>query len=141
MLRSRSRGVAENSQHMLGKAIDFYIPGVSLAKLRAIGMKLQVGGVGFYPTSGSPFVHMDTGNVRHWPRMSRQELLALFPDGKTLDIPRDGKPLPGYAEALADYQSRQARRRQRPDRQRRILVAPAARAAVGAVRRWRRRGR
>ncbi|MBB2973754.1 DUF882 domain-containing protein [Mesorhizobium sp. RMAD-H1] len=109
MLRSRSRGVAKKSQHMLGRAMDFYIPDVPLKKLRAIGMRYQAGGVGYYPTSGSPFVHMDVGNVRHWPRMSRRELLALFPDGKTLHVPTDGKPLPGYEQALAAYEARQAR--------------------------------
>ncbi|KXF76440.1 hypothetical protein ATN84_14175 [Paramesorhizobium deserti] len=109
MLRSRSRGVAKKSQHMLGKAMDFYIPDVPLKKLRAIGMRYQAGGVGYYPTSGSPFVHMDVGSVRHWPRMSRRELLALFPDGKTLHVPTDGKPLPGYEQALAAYEARQAR--------------------------------
>ena len=108
MLRRRSSGVAENSLHMQGKAIDFAIPGVKLAKLRAIGMRLQVGGVGFYPTSGSPFVHMDTGSVRAWPRMTRQELVSIFPNGGTLHIPADGKPLPGYAEALAAYKARKA---------------------------------
>ncbi|WP_420960978.1 DUF882 domain-containing protein [Brucella sp. IR073] len=108
MLRSRTRGVAKKSQHMLGKAMDFYIPGVPLAKLRAIGMRYQSGGVGYYPRSGSPFVHMDVGNVRHWPRMSRRELLALFPDGKTLHLPTDGKPLPGYEAALAAYEARQS---------------------------------
>ena len=64
MLRRRSNGVAKNSQHMRGKAMDFFIPGVPLAKLRAIGLRMQAGGVGYYPTSGSPFVHMDTGSVR-----------------------------------------------------------------------------
>jgi uncharacterized protein YcbK (DUF882 family) len=108
MLRRRSKGVAENSLHMQGKAIDFFIPGVPLAKLRQIGMRMQIGGVGFYPTSGSPFVHMDTGSVRHWPRMTRQQLVQLFPNGRTLYIPSDGKPLPGYAEALADYKARKA---------------------------------
>lgn len=39
---------------MLGKAMDFYIPGVKLSTLREIGMQMQIGGVGFYPTSGSP---------------------------------------------------------------------------------------
>ena len=39
-----------------------------------IGMQMQIGGVGFYPTSGSPFVHMDVGGVRAWPRMPREEL-------------------------------------------------------------------
>ncbi len=102
MLRRRSHGVARFSQHMLGHAMDFYIPGVPLAELRVIGLRLQRGGVGFYPTSGSPFVHMDTGGVRHWPRMTREQLVRVFPDGRTVHIPSDGRPLPGYALALAD---------------------------------------
>ena len=106
MLRSRSKGVAKKSQHMLGKAMDFFIPGVPLKKLREIGLKMQGGGVGYYPTSGSPFVHFDVGNVRHWPKMSRRELIALFPNGKTLHVPSDGKPLPGFDQALAAYQAR-----------------------------------
>ncbi|MEM6461724.1 MAG: DUF882 domain-containing protein [Pseudomonadota bacterium] len=106
MLRKRSRGVAKRSQHTLGKAIDFYIPGVPVKKLRRIGMKFQVGGVGYYPKSGSPFVHLDVGSVRSWPRMNRKELSQVFPDGKTLHLPSDGKPLPGYNQALADYKTR-----------------------------------
>ncbi len=106
MLRSRSKAVAQKSQHMLGKAMDFYIPGVSLKKLRETGLKMQIGGVGYYPRSGSPFVHLDVGNVRHWPRMSRKELVAVFPNGRTLHVPSDGKPLPGYEMALASYQAR-----------------------------------
>ena len=108
MLRSRSKGVAKTSQHMVGKAMDFFLPDVPLKKLRNIALKVQAGGVGFYPTSGSPFIHLDVGNVRHWPGISRQELAGLFPDGKTLHVPSDGKPLPGYGEALAAYKSRQA---------------------------------
>lgn len=108
MLRGRSRntGVAKNSQHTLGKAMDFYIPGVKLATLRALAMQMQVGGVGFYPKSGSPFVHLDVGGVRAWPRMSRQELVSIFPKGNTLHLPADGQPLPGYDQALADYKKR-----------------------------------
>ncbi|SHM44574.1 Uncharacterized conserved protein YcbK, DUF882 family [Roseibium suaedae] len=102
MLRSRSSGVAKNSQHMRGKAMDFFIPGVNLATLRATGLRKQVGGVGYYPTSGSPFVHMDTGSVRHWPRMTRSQLAKVFPDGRTLHVPTDGKPLSGYQLALSD---------------------------------------
>lgn len=109
MLRGRSRGVAKKSQHMLGKAMDFYLPDVQLKKLRYIGLKLQAGGVGYYPRSGSPFVHFDVGNVRHWPRMSRSELVSVFPGGKTLHVPSDGKPLPGYEQALAMYQTRVAK--------------------------------
>ncbi|WP_092935710.1 DUF882 domain-containing protein [Rhizobium sp. 9140] len=106
MLRSRTKGVAKKSQHMLGKAMDFYLPDVKLKTLREIGMKFQVGGVGYYPTSGSPFVHMDVGGVRAWPRMSRGELVRLFPDGKTMHLPSDGSPLPGYEQAVADYKRR-----------------------------------
>jgi uncharacterized protein YcbK (DUF882 family) len=106
MLRRRSEGVARFSQHMLGHAMDFYIPGVPLEQLRVIGLRLQRGGVGFYPTSGSPFVHMDTGGVRHWPRMTREQLVRVFPDGRTVHIPTDGRPLPGYALALADIRKR-----------------------------------
>ncbi len=108
MLRGRSRasGVAKKSQHILGKAADFFIPDVRLERLREIGMKFQVGGVGYYPNSGSPFVHMDTGYVRAWPRMSREQLVRLFPKGHTLHLPRDGKPLPGYEEALVSYKRR-----------------------------------
>jgi uncharacterized protein YcbK (DUF882 family) len=108
MLRHNSSGVARFSQHMLGHAMDFYIPGVPLTELRAMGLRLARGGVGFYPTSGSPFVHMDTGSIRMWPRMSRQELARVFPDGRTVQIPSDGKPMPGYALALADVQKRGA---------------------------------
>lgn len=81
MLRSRSRGVAQFSQHMVGKAIDFHIPDVPLATIREIGLRLQRGGVGFYPSSGSPFVHMDTGSVRHWPRMAPAQLAQVMRKG------------------------------------------------------------
>jgi uncharacterized protein YcbK (DUF882 family) len=106
MLRHRSAGVARFSQHMLGRAMDFYIPGVALDEVRAMGLRLARGGVGFYPTSGSPFVHMDTGSVRMWPRMSREQLVRVFPDGKTVQIPTDGRPLQGYALALAEIRQR-----------------------------------
>ncbi|MFS8036443.1 DUF882 domain-containing protein [Xanthobacter sp. AM11] len=109
MLRSRSSGVAKFSQHMLGHAMDFFIPGVNLSELRAAGLRLQRGGVGFYPTSGSPFVHMDTGNVRHWPRMSHDQLARVFPDGKTVHVPSDGRPLANYNAALAELQARGSR--------------------------------
>lgn len=108
MLRSRSKGVAKESQHMEGTAMDFYIPGVPLKRLREIGVKMQAGGVGYYPNSGSPFVHMDVAGVRAWPRMNRQDLVRLFPDGKTVHIPSDGKPLPGYQQAMAEYKRRLA---------------------------------
>jgi uncharacterized protein YcbK (DUF882 family) len=106
MLRARSSGVAQFSQHTNGQAMDFYIPGVPLEKVRIIGLRLQRGGVGFYPASGSPFVHLDTGTIRHWPRMTQEQLARVFPDGRTVHIPTDGQPLPGYALALAEVERR-----------------------------------
>ncbi|WP_319532801.1 DUF882 domain-containing protein [uncultured Cohaesibacter sp.] len=99
MLRSRSRGVAKKSRHMRGQAMDFYLPGVPLASIRKVGLLMQSGGVGYYPTSGSPFVHIDTGTVRHWPRMTRKQLVKVFPNGNTVHVPSDGKPLKGYKQA------------------------------------------
>jgi uncharacterized protein YcbK (DUF882 family) len=108
MLRHRSAhsGVARYSQHMLGHAMDLYIPGVPLEQIRFAGLRLQRGGVGFYPTSGSPFVHLDTGNIRHWPRMTHDQLVKVFPDGKTVHIPTDGVPLKGYELAKAEIEKR-----------------------------------
>jgi len=109
MLRARSSGVAQFSQHINGQAMDFFIPGVPLEKIREVGLRLQRGGVGFYPTSGSPFVHMDTGTIRHWPRMTHDQLVKVFPDGRTVHIPSDGQPLRGYSVALAEVERRGAR--------------------------------
>jgi uncharacterized protein YcbK (DUF882 family) len=106
MLRRRSSGVARFSQHMLGHAMDFYIPSVPLEQIRFAGLRLQRGGVGFYPTSGSPFVHLDTGSIRHWPRMTHDQLARVFPDGRTVHVPTDGTPLKGYELAKADIERR-----------------------------------
>ena len=106
MLRRRSSGVARFSQHMLGHAMDFFISEVPLEQIRFAGLRLQRGGVGFYPTSGSPFVHLDTGSIRHWPRMTHDQLARVFPDGRTVHVPSDGKPLKGYELALADIEKR-----------------------------------
>jgi len=120
MLRSRSSGVAKNSQHVLGNAIDFRIPGVPLSELRAAGLRLQRGGVGFYP--GSDFVHMDTSTIRHWPRMTRDQLARVFPDGKTIHVPADGGPMKNYQLAAAEIQQRG----QFGDRQRTQIASAAA---------------
>ena len=63
-MRRRSRGVASNSYHTRGQAIDFRIDGVSLAKIKQAAERLNNGGVGYYPRSN--FVHIDTGPVRTW---------------------------------------------------------------------------
>ena len=64
MLRSHSSGVARNSQHLLGKAIDVRLKGVDLTSLRDTAIAMQRGGVGYYEASN--FVHVDTGRVRRW---------------------------------------------------------------------------
>lgn len=64
MLRGRSSGVAENSQHTVGKAIDVRLRGAELERVRDAAIALQRGGVGYYAESN--FVHLDTGRVRRW---------------------------------------------------------------------------
>jgi uncharacterized protein YcbK (DUF882 family) len=59
-----SGGVAANSLHLVGKAIDIRVPGVRLDDLYRAAVGLRGGGVGIYP--GSDFVHIDVGRVRTW---------------------------------------------------------------------------
>ena len=64
MLRANSGGVARNSQHLLGNAIDVRLRGTKTKKLRDTALEMQRGGVGYYEKSD--FVHLDTGRVRRW---------------------------------------------------------------------------
>lgn len=64
ILRKRKKGVARNSLHMYGKAVDISLPGHSLRTFRRIAINLKSGGVGYYPRSR--FVHLDVGKVRYW---------------------------------------------------------------------------
>lgn len=106
MLRRRSRAVAKFSQHMLGKAMDTTMPGLPMSHIREIGMRMQRGGVGYYPSAGTPFVHLDVGSVRSWPRMTYDQLARLFPDGKTVHLPTNNQPLARYDEARAEIEAR-----------------------------------
>jgi uncharacterized protein YcbK (DUF882 family) len=63
-LRSLSSGVAKNSYHMRGMAVDLRLPGVPLKVVRKAALELRMGGVGYYPKSD--FVHIDSGSVRTW---------------------------------------------------------------------------
>jgi uncharacterized protein YcbK (DUF882 family) len=90
MLRRTVGGQASESRHILGKAMDVMFPDVPLKRLRYAGLVHERGGVGYYPTSGIPFVHLDTDRVRAWPRATRQELALLFPNGRTQHLAADG---------------------------------------------------
>ncbi len=93
MLRRTVGGQARRSRHMLGKAADVTFPDVPLKRLRYSALIRERGGVGYYPTSAIPFVHLDTDRVRAWPRLPRAELALLFPSGHTQHVPADGDPL------------------------------------------------
>ena len=93
MLRKTRGGQASQSQHMTGKAIDVAFPDVPAKQIRYSAMIRERGGVGYYPTSAIPFVHVDTSRVRHWPRMGRDELALLFPRGRTQHNPSSGGPI------------------------------------------------
>jgi uncharacterized protein YcbK (DUF882 family) len=64
MLRTSTSGVAKKSQHLKGNAIDVRLRGVRTKTLRETALRMERGGVGYYPQSD--FVHMDTGPVRQW---------------------------------------------------------------------------
>lgn len=92
-MRRKGGGQAKNSQHTHGKAADIHFPDIPVKALRNSALVQEWGGVGYYPTSGIPFVHVDTGRVRMWPRIARLELASLFPDGQTKYLPSDGRPI------------------------------------------------
>ncbi len=63
-LRQKSNGVAQNSLHMQGMAIDIRLEGTTTRTLRDLSMRMKRGGTGYY--ASSDFIHLDTGRVRHW---------------------------------------------------------------------------
>jgi hypothetical protein len=63
MLARTTFGVAENSQHIFGRALDVHV-GAKLAEAMQAARAMQRGGVGWYPYSN--FIHIDTGPVRNW---------------------------------------------------------------------------
>jgi uncharacterized protein YcbK (DUF882 family) len=66
MLRRGGHGVAAHSLHLQGRAIDIRLADVPLVDLREAALSLRAGGVGYYPSAESEFVHIDTGRVRWW---------------------------------------------------------------------------
>jgi len=90
-LRRTRGGQAKKSRHVLGMATDVHFPDIPAKKIRYSALIRERGGVGYYPNSALPFVHIDTGRVRHWPRMPRYELALLFPNGKSKHVPTGGR--------------------------------------------------
>ena len=106
MLRARSRAVAKYSRPAgQGDGHDDDRKNADVAHSRVWDAN-AAGGVGYYPTAGTPFVHLDVGSVRAWPRMSYEQLAQLFPDGKTVHLPSNGQPLARYEEAKAEIEAR-----------------------------------
>jgi uncharacterized protein YcbK (DUF882 family) len=93
MLRRTVGGQASQSRHILGKAADVHFPDIPLKLLRYSALIREKGGVGYYPTSNIPFVHVDIDRPRAWPRLPRAELALLFPSGRTQHLPQDGRPI------------------------------------------------
>ena len=123
-LRKTRGGQARRSRHILGMAADMHFPDIPVRELRDSALIRQKGGVGYYPTSGLPFVHVDVGRVRHWPRLARPQLAKLFPNGRSKHIPRGGRPLTkadarkyGAAAYLKKLRTIQLARRLRRDKQ------------------------
>ncbi len=90
MLRKSVGGQASQSRHILGKAADVHFPDIPVKQIRYSALIQERGGVGYYPTSALPFVHLDTDRVRSWPRLPRHELALLFPSGSTRHAAADG---------------------------------------------------
>jgi uncharacterized protein YcbK (DUF882 family) len=78
MLARTSFGVADNSQHIHGRALDVHFD-KELPEAMAAARSMKLGGVGWYPHSG--FIHLDTGRVRNWDIDSGglEELLVASP--------------------------------------------------------------
>lgn len=106
MLRRTRGGQASQSQHMTGKAIDITFPDVPLKRMRYSALIRERGGVGYYPTSGIPFVHIDTARVRSWPRLPRYELALVFPEGRSKHLPATGGPITPSDVRIAQSQHR-----------------------------------
>ena len=63
-LRRFNHGVAENSMHIEGRAVDIRMDELSTHSIHRAALALSMGGVGYYPRND--FVHIDTGNIRAW---------------------------------------------------------------------------
>ena len=104
MLRKTVGGQASESRHILGKAADVHFPDVPLKNLRYSALIREKGGVGYYPTSALPFVHVDTDRVRSWPRLPRMSWRCCSPMAR-----RSISPPTAEAITMDDVRVAQAR--------------------------------
>lgn len=63
-LHAEHSGVANNSFHMYGRAVDIRIERFDLRRIHNAAVAMHRGGVGYYPDSN--FIHLDTGTFRTW---------------------------------------------------------------------------
>jgi len=87
-LRARTPGVAKNSLHVQGQAIDLRMAGINTPTLRRVALALARGGVGYYPHSD--FIHIDTGTgptvvlqLFGQPRCARAETPVAITDSNS----------------------------------------------------------
>ena len=83
MLARTTFGVAENSQHIYGRALDLRLDARLVDAMNA-ARGMQRGGVGWYPHSG--FIHIDTGPVRNWTLDETRLDDLLLVDGSHLRL-------------------------------------------------------
>ena len=83
-LSATTEGVARNSLHTIGMAVDIRVPGLATEAVWRQAVDLRRGGVGLY--RGSDFVHLDVGPVRSWvfqegtpPRPPASRMVVLPP--------------------------------------------------------------
>jgi uncharacterized protein YcbK (DUF882 family) len=82
-------GVADNSQHMHGRALDVSFHS-KLPEAMRVARALQRGGVGWYPASG--FIHIDTGPVRNWD-FDQSGLDSLIVNDHPTSVTGSGEPM------------------------------------------------
>ena len=106
LLKRIGRHVAIRSQHILGRAIDMQFPDVPLERLRNSALVREAGGVGYYPGGSGGFVHIDSGNVRHWPWISKAKLTEIYAEytgsiGGKMRLPSDSQVASNEERAAA----------------------------------------
>jgi uncharacterized protein YcbK (DUF882 family) len=100
-LRATSFGVAEQSMHLYGRAIDVtFDSGLGGAEQAALAMKR--GGVGWYPRSH--FVHLDSGPTRHW-ELDGDDWGRLLAGGSSSENPLE-PPRPGHFLTVRERMAR-----------------------------------